>query len=67
MRRWSLSTGRPLALRAGTRVDAAAKHYHENPGKLDRDLAAYTQGQTDAGILRPTAQDWMRERDLVIV
>ena len=24
-------------------IDAAAKHYHENPGKLDRDLAAYTR------------------------
>ena len=27
------------------RVDAAAKHYHENPGKLDRDLAAYTRAE----------------------
>ena len=32
-----------LSTQGWQRVDAAAKHYFENPGKLDRDLAAHTR------------------------
>ena len=32
-----------LSTQGWKRVDAAAKYYHENPGKLDRDLAAHTR------------------------
>ena len=43
-----------LSMQGWHNVDAAARHYHENPGKLDRDLAAHVRASRRKS-LRTTA------------